>query len=188
MIKAVKKDTGSVFYMRVQKHKCPLCGGDLKVVKMKKVVRSKSGEASSFNFNACDKPLGEKVKFIWYEFKCCDCKTHFTEKQIRAVEKAIKKLRKEARRRAKKAQSAEIVIEKKVPKTENIDHKPADVKPVDTQRSANDLDSQRPPEQKPFKQYIVIKRVQGDNEDEQKVVVKKVSVPNDSAIKADIKE
>jgi hypothetical protein len=102
MIKAVKKDTGSVVFMRLQKHACPQCQRQLKVVKMKKVVRAKSAEAKNFDFTACGSPLGEKVKFVWYEFKCRECDKRFTEAEIKAHEKQVKKEAKKAAKAAKK--------------------------------------------------------------------------------------
>ena len=107
MIKAVKKDTGNVVFMRLKKHNCPVCQNQLKVVRMSKVVRSKSKEAKNFNFSACDMSLGDKVKFVWYEFKCRECDTRFSEAEIKAAEKAQKKEAKKAARLAKKAEKLE---------------------------------------------------------------------------------
>ena len=102
MIKAVKKDTGNVLYMRFLKHTCPVCGAQLKVTKMTKVVRSKSKEAKDFDFTACDASLGDKVKFIWYEFKCRECDLRFSEDEMRSIEKQAKKEAKRAAKIAKK--------------------------------------------------------------------------------------
>ena len=104
MIKAVKKDTGSVVYMRFKTHECPTCKNQLKVVKMTKVVKSKTKEAKNFNFSACDAPLGEKVKFIWYVFKCKECDKTYTEAQMKAIEKDEKERLKEEKKAAKKAE------------------------------------------------------------------------------------
>ena len=101
MIKAVKKDTGNVIYMRLMKHNCPVCHNQLKVVRLTKVVKSKTNEAK-FNFNVCDMPVGEKVKFIWYEFKCRECDVRFTEAQIKEAEKAAKKAQRQAQKQAEK--------------------------------------------------------------------------------------
>ena len=101
MIKAVKKDTGNVIYMRLMKHNCPVCHNQLKVVRLTKVVKSKTNEAK-FNFNVCDMPVGEKVKFIWYEFKCRECDVRFTEAQIKEAEKAAKKAQRQAEKQAVK--------------------------------------------------------------------------------------
>lgn len=103
MIKATKKDTGNLIYMRLKKHNCPICDKQMKVIKMTKVVKAKTKEAANFNFNACDFNLGEKVKFIWYEFKCKNCNKQFTEEDMRRIEKEMKKNAAKERREAKKA-------------------------------------------------------------------------------------
>ena len=108
MVKAVKKDSGSVYYMRIKKHVCPNCSAQLKIVKMKKTVKANTEEAAKFNFTAAGHPLGEKVKFIWYEFKCPECEAHFTEDALRKIEKQAKKdaakAKKEEKRAARKAE------------------------------------------------------------------------------------
>ena len=91
--------------MRVMKHNCPQCGAQMKVVKKKKVVRAKTREAKSFDFTACDLSLGDKVKFIWYEFKCKNCDKTYTEDAMKAIEKQQKKEAKEAKKNEKKAES-----------------------------------------------------------------------------------
>ena len=116
MIKATKKDTGNAVYLRLIKHNCPKCGAQLKVVKLKKVVKSNSKEASNFNFSACEKSLGEKVKFIWYEFKCKDCDVRYTEDQMRAHEKALRQKEKAEKKEQKKAEKKAAKAEKKAAK------------------------------------------------------------------------
>ena len=103
MVKAVKKDSGSVYYMRIKKHACPHCSAQLKVVKMKKTVKASTEEAARFNFTAAGHSLGEKVKFIWYEFKCPECEAHFTEDALRKIEKKAKKDAAKAKKEEKKA-------------------------------------------------------------------------------------
>lgn len=103
MVKAVKKDSGSVYYMRVKKHACPNCSAQLKVVKMKKTVKANTEEAAGFNFSAAGHSLGEKVKFIWYEFKCPECEAQFTEDALRKIEKKAKKDAAKAKKAEKKA-------------------------------------------------------------------------------------
>ena len=114
MIKAVKKDTGSFVYMKLKKHACPTCDRQLKVVKMKKTVRSKTKEAANFDFTAANVNLGEKVKFIWFEFRCPDCEVQYTEDALRKIEKKAKadaaeaekaerRLKKESKRADRKA-------------------------------------------------------------------------------------
>ena len=116
MIKAVKKDTGSFVYMKLKKHACPTCGKQLKVVKMKKTVRSKTKEAANFDFTAANVRLGEKVKFIWFEFRCPDCAVQYTEDSLRKIEKKAKADAAEAdkaeRRLKKETKKAERKAEK----------------------------------------------------------------------------
>lgn len=110
MIKAVKKDTGNVIYMRLKKHNCPVCDKQMKVIKMTKVVKAKTKEAAGFDFKACDINLGEKVKFIWYEFKCKDCGKQYTESDMRRHDKIVRKeatAAKKAERRAARAEARE---------------------------------------------------------------------------------
>ena len=107
MIKAVKKDTGNLVYMRIKKHNCPICDKQMKVIRMSKVVKAKTKEAASFSFQACEMPLGEKVKFIWYEFKCRECGKQYTEADMRAHDKEMKKKAAEEKKAARKAAKAE---------------------------------------------------------------------------------
>ena len=111
MIKAVKKDTGSFVYMKLKKHMCPTCGKQLKVVKMKKTVRSKTKEAANFDFTAANVRLGEKVKFIWFEFRCPDCEVQYTEDALRKIEK-------KAKADAAEADKAERRLKKEIKKSE----------------------------------------------------------------------
>ena len=124
MVSGIKKDTGSFVYMRLMKHDCPVCGKQMKVVKMTKVVKAKTKEAKNFDFTACDLSLGDKVKFIWYEFKCRDCDKTYTEASLRAIEKQKKKEEKAAQKAEKKA---ERIAEKQAAKAaakeaENAEH------------------------------------------------------------------
>lgn len=117
MVSGVKKDTGSFVFMRLMKHGCPECGKQMKVVKMTKVVKAKTKEAKNFDFTACDLSLGDKVKFIWYEFKCRDCDKTYTEADLRIIEKRQKKEEKAAQKAEKKAEKkVERLAEKQVEK------------------------------------------------------------------------
>ena len=73
---------------------------------MVKTVKANSREANQFNFNVCNVSLGDKVKFIWYEFKCRECDLRFTEAEMKLAEKKIKKEAKRAARLAKKAEKS----------------------------------------------------------------------------------
>lgn len=115
MVSGIKKDTGNFVYMRLKKHNCPQCSAQMKVVKKTKVVKAKTKEAANFDFTACDLSLGDKVKFIWYEFKCKNCDKTYTEDAMKAIEKEQKKEAKIALKAEKKAKKLEI---KKAPKAE----------------------------------------------------------------------
>ena len=52
--------------------------------------------------------LGDKVKFVWYEFKCRECDLRFSEKEMKAAEKEQRKEAKRAAKIAKKAKKAQI--------------------------------------------------------------------------------
>lgn len=116
MIKAVKKDTGSFVYMKLKKHACPTCGKQLKVVKMKKTVRSKTKEAANFDFTAANVRLGEKVKFIWFEFRCPDCEVQYTEDALRKIEKKAKADAAEANKAERRLKKERKKAEKKAAK------------------------------------------------------------------------
>ena len=116
MIKATKKDTGSFIYMRMQKHHCPKCGEVMKVVKIKKTVKANTKEAVNFDFSAAGHPLAEKIKFIWFEFKCPKCEVQYTEDALRAIEKKAKKDAAEAKKAEKRCEKAAKKANKKAEK------------------------------------------------------------------------
>ena len=117
MVTGVKKDYGSITYMRLKKHNCPDCGGATFLRKVKRKVKSGSKTAQNFDFSVGDTILSGTVKFIWYEFKCKNCGNQFTEAQMKAFEeqkkaeeKAQKKAEKEAEKEAKKAERRNVNI------------------------------------------------------------------------------
>ena len=117
MVTGVKKDYGSITYMRLKKHNCPDCGGATFLRKVKRRVKSGSKAAHNYNFNVGDTVLSGTVKFIWYEFKCKNCGNQYTEAQMRAFEevkkaeeKAQNKAEKKAEKEAKKAERKNVRI------------------------------------------------------------------------------
>lgn len=117
MVTGVKKDYGSITYMRLKKHNCPDCGGATFLRKVKRRVKSGSKAAQHYNFSVGDTVLSGTVKFIWYEFKCKNCGNQYTEAQMRAFEeakkaeeKAQKKAEKKAEKEAKKAERKNVRI------------------------------------------------------------------------------
>jgi len=120
MIRTKIKDHGSFVYMRMKKHTCPTCQGKLKLVKMKKTVRARTRKAVDLGYLAAGRSVGEKTKYIWYEFKCSECGAQFRENVLRhqeklakknaaAAKKSEKKEAKKAAKEAKKAVSKEIL-------------------------------------------------------------------------------
>lgn len=117
MVTGVKKDYGSITYMRLKKHSCPDCGGATFLRKVKRKVKSNSKRAKDYNFNVGDTTLSGTVKFIWYEFKCKNCGNQYTEAQMKAFEaqkkaeeKAQKKAEKKAAKEEKRANRPDINI------------------------------------------------------------------------------
>jgi len=120
MIRTKIKDSGSFIYMRVQKHDCPNCHKRMKLVKMKKVVRARTKKAVDLGILAAGRSVGERTKYIWYEFKCPECGAQFRENALRHQEKLAKKnanvekknekkSEKKAAKEAKKAAAKEIL-------------------------------------------------------------------------------
>lgn len=106
MISTKIKDSGSFIYMRVQKHDCPNCHKRMKLVKMKKVVRARTKKAIDLGYLAAGRSIGEKTKYIWYEFKCPECGAQFRENALRHQEKLAKKNAAAAKKNEKKAEKA----------------------------------------------------------------------------------
>lgn len=121
MVTGVKKDYGSIAYMRFKKHECPDCQGPTFLRKVKRKVKSNSKAAQNYDFKVGDTTLSGTVKFIWYEFKCKNCGNQYTEAQMKQYEaekkatekaqkKAEKKAQKKAEREEKRANSPEVNI------------------------------------------------------------------------------
>ena len=110
MIRTKIKDSGSFIYMRVQKHTCPNCQKQMKLVKMKKTVKAKTKKAVDLGLFTANRTVGEKTKYIWYEFKCPECGAQFRENALRHQEKLAKKnanATKKGEKRAAKAAAKE---------------------------------------------------------------------------------
>ena len=107
MVTGIKKDTGSLLYMRMKKHICPDCGHPVFVRKMKKKVKSGSKNAKDYDFHIGGVELKGTVKFIWFEFRCSDCGNQFTESEMRSFEAEEKKKAKLAAKEEAKRKRAE---------------------------------------------------------------------------------
>lgn len=75
------------FYVRLKKHYCPDCGAVLNVIKVSKIVNSKSEDASNFEFEFGESFMIGNVKFIWDEFECPICNKRFSIKEMKQIEK-----------------------------------------------------------------------------------------------------
>ena len=106
MIRTKIKDSGSFIYMRVQKHNCPNCQKQMKLVKMKKTVKAKTKKAVDLGLFTANRTVGEKTKYIWYEFKCPECGAQFRENALRHQEKLAKKNANATKKGEKKAAKA----------------------------------------------------------------------------------
>ena len=119
MIKTVIKDNGSLLYMRLQKHTCPNCQKRLKLVKMKKTVKARTKKAMDFGYFTPGRTVGEKTKYIWYEFKCPECGAQFRENTLRHQEKSIRKDAAKAKRIEKQAVKKAAKETKEAPANED---------------------------------------------------------------------
>lgn len=88
---AKKRIWSSLFYTYFQKHYCPNCGARLDVIKVSRVVNSKSEEAINFDFRNVDNYLVGDVEFTWDEFRCNNCGYQLSIKEKRKVDKSFNK-------------------------------------------------------------------------------------------------
>ena len=72
-IHGIKKDSGSLFWLRCKKHFCPVCNSELTISKVSKVVNSKSDEAKNYDFSNVDSYFTGNIKFIYPELLCTEC-------------------------------------------------------------------------------------------------------------------
>lgn len=88
---AKKRIWSNLFYLYLKKHYCPNCGARLVLIKMKKVINSKSEEAKMYDFQNVDNFYIGNVEFIWDELKCYECGYQATIKDFKKLEKIGKK-------------------------------------------------------------------------------------------------
>ena len=77
------------FYARYKQHYCPKCKSVLSLIKVSKVVNSKSPEAKDYDFSSFDFTDGD-VKFIWDEFVCPACDYQISIRDMALIEKKEK--------------------------------------------------------------------------------------------------
>jgi len=91
MAMSVSRDFGNPFFIHFKKHYCPTCSREMIVVKVERVVNSKSQEAGNFDFRfGCGSHPGKmfgNVRFIWNEFKCPCCGLQISIEAMRNKEK-----------------------------------------------------------------------------------------------------
>ena len=77
----------SWFYTNLKKHCCPTCNEKLEVIKVSKVVNSKSQEAKNYDFSLGDSFMVGDVEFIWNEFYCPVCDKRVSIDEMKQIEK-----------------------------------------------------------------------------------------------------
>lgn len=80
-----------LFYVRFKKHFCPKCGNKLTVGYISEIVNSKSPEAKNYDFSNVDTYFVGDVEFRTQCFRCDNCKVHYSFKEMRRIEKKVKK-------------------------------------------------------------------------------------------------
>lgn len=88
---AKKRIWSNLFYLYFKKHYCPNCSERLRIIKVNKVINSKSKEAEKFDFQNIDNFYVGNVEFIWDELKCYQCGYQTTIKNFKQLEKNGKK-------------------------------------------------------------------------------------------------
>lgn len=79
----------SPFYVHWKKHFCPACNERLRIIKVSRIINSKSEEAKDYNFHTLDNYMIGNVKFVWKEFQCPKCKRQFTIDEMKQIEKGL---------------------------------------------------------------------------------------------------
>lgn len=79
-------------FMKWGNHCCPICGEELKKIKVSKIVNSESEEAKDWDFSSGDVYMYGDVKFIWTEFSCEKCDKIFSVDDVYRAEKDLKGL------------------------------------------------------------------------------------------------
>ena len=87
MLMGKKYFNNDIIYTKFKKHDCPNCGTQLGLIKVSKVVNSKSPEAKDFGFSNSEGFICGDVKFIWKEFECPGCKSHYSVEELKGIER-----------------------------------------------------------------------------------------------------
>ncbi len=91
--KSIVRTWKNPFYVNCKKHYCPDCHSLLFKTKVSKIVNSKSPEAKEYDFSSVggDGYMFGDVKFIWTEFLCPKCGRQISIKEMKKIEKYVKK-------------------------------------------------------------------------------------------------
>lgn len=86
-------------FMKWGNHCCPICGEELKKIKVSKIVNSESEEAKDYDFSSGDVYMYGDVKFVWTEFNCEKCDKNFSVDDVYHAEKELKRAKRRATRK-----------------------------------------------------------------------------------------
>ena len=100
MIHGIRYVRQDVTYIS-KKHTCPICEAQLNVVKVSKIINSKSEEAHNLPPIVPQTVIGHGVKFrkynavgnikwVWKQFECSNCQHRFTVEQLKQIESSAK--------------------------------------------------------------------------------------------------
>ena len=88
----IKRIWSRPLFMKWGNHYCPVCNGELKKVKVSRIVNSKSEEAKDYDFSTSGEGyMNGNVKFIWTEFTCTKCSQNYSVNDIYQLEKQTEK-------------------------------------------------------------------------------------------------
>lgn len=96
---AVQRIFDNPFYTYCKKHICAKCGNTLNVIKVSRVVNSKSPEAKNFDFYSEQMAMKGDVKLVWNEFLCPKCNFQISVKEKRKLDKEFKKIEKQNKKK-----------------------------------------------------------------------------------------
>lgn len=84
----IKRSWENPFWVH-KKHYCPKCNTLMKIIKVSKIVNSKSMEAKDFDFQSGETYMIGNVKFIWNEFRCPECGMQLTIEEMKNYENEV---------------------------------------------------------------------------------------------------
>ncbi len=90
----VKRIWSRPLFMKWRKYFCPICGEELKKVRISKIVNSQSKEANDYDFSSAggEEYIIGNVKFIWTELLCENCNKSYSINDVYQAEKQSRKI------------------------------------------------------------------------------------------------